>query len=119
MPGEMQGKSLRANLAGHTPGNWRKAMYYRYWMHNDADHHVPGHYGIRTERYKLIYYYGKALGMKGAQEPDTKPDWEFFDMAKDPREMRNLYREPGQQKRIAAMKKELERLQGELGDRAD
>jgi len=119
VPGSMQGKSLRANLAGHTLGNWRKAIYYRYWMHNDADHHVPGHYGIRTERYKLIYYYGKALGMKGAQAPDTKPDWEFFDMEKDPREMHNLYRDAGQQKRIAGLKRELGRLQAELGDRAD
>ena len=43
--------------------DWRKAMYYRYWMHNDNDHHVPAHYGVRTDRWKLIYYYGKPLGM--------------------------------------------------------
>ena len=48
-------------------------MYYRYWMHNGNDHHVPAHYGVRTERYKLIYYYGKPLGMKGAIPPDTAP----------------------------------------------
>ena len=29
-------------------------MYYRYWMHNDNDHHMPAHYGIRTDRWKLI-----------------------------------------------------------------
>ena len=42
------------------------SMYYRYWMHNDGDHHVPAHYGVRTKQYKLIYYYGKPLGMTGA-----------------------------------------------------
>ena len=56
-------------------------MYYRYWMHNTNDHHVPAHYGVRTDRWKLIYYYGKPLGMKGANPPDTKPDWELFDVA--------------------------------------
>ena len=41
-PAEMQGRSFRANLEGHTPRDWRKSMYYRYWMHNTNDHHVPG-----------------------------------------------------------------------------
>ena len=40
-------------------------MYYRYWMHA-AHHNVCAHYGIRTLRYKLIYYYGDALGQPGA-----------------------------------------------------
>ena len=48
-------------------------MYYRYWMHNTSDHHVPAHYGVRNDRWKLIYYYGKPLGMKGANPPDTTP----------------------------------------------
>ena len=47
-PAEMQGRSFRASLAGRAPKDWRKSMYYRYWMHNDPDHHVPGHYGVRT-----------------------------------------------------------------------
>ena len=34
-------------------------MYYRYWMHL-AHHHVYAHYGVRTLRYKLIYYYADA-----------------------------------------------------------
>jgi len=70
-PPEMQGSSFLANVEGHTPGNWRKAMYYRYWMDNDNDHHVSAHYGIRTDRWKLIYYYGKPLGAKGANPPDS------------------------------------------------
>ena len=51
-------------LEGHTPKDWRTSMYYRYWMHM-ADHGVPAHYGVRTKQYKLIYYYGKALGSAG------------------------------------------------------
>jgi hypothetical protein len=34
-------------------------MYYRYWMHK-AHHNVYAHYGVRTHRYKLIYYYNDA-----------------------------------------------------------
>ena len=68
-PAEMQGRSFRAGVEGHTPRDWRKSMYYRYWMHNTSDHHVPAHYGLRTERWKLIYYYGKPLGMTGAIRP--------------------------------------------------
>ncbi len=58
------------------------------------DHHVPAHYGVRTHRYKLIYYYGKPLGMSGAHPPATEPDWELYDLEKDPREMQNLYHDP-------------------------
>lgn len=83
-PVEMQGRSFRANVEGRTPKNWRKSMYYRYWMHNDGDHHVPGHYGLRTDRWKLIYYYGKPLDMAGAHPPDTTPEWELFDIRNDP-----------------------------------
>ena len=95
---------------------WRNSMYYRYWMHNDGDHHVPGHYGIRTKQYKLIYYYGKPLGMRGAHEPPTEPAWEFYDLRKDKREMVNRYSDPGYQKIIQKLKAEMDRLQKQAGD---
>jgi len=113
---DMQGRTFRRNLEGSTPGDWRKAMYYRYWMHNDNDHHVPAHYGIRTDRWKLIYYYGKVLGMKGAQPPDTAPEWELFDLMYDPREMKNLYNDPKHASRVRELKSQLARLQAEAGD---
>ena len=116
-PAEMQGRSFRANLAGHTPHDWRKAMYYRYWMHNDNDHHVPGHYGIRTDRWKLIYYYNKALGMKGAFENGAPPEWELYDLRNDPREMKNLYTDPKHAATVRQLKAELDRLQRECGDK--
>jgi arylsulfatase A-like enzyme len=115
-PPEMQGRSFRPNVEGHTPKDWRKAMYYRYWMHNDNDHHVPGNYGIRTERWKLIYYYGKPLGMTGAHPPDSAPEWELYDMRNDPREMRNLYGDPKHQAVVRELKAELDRLQKDAGD---
>ena len=115
-PGAMQGRSFRRILEGHRPKDWRSAMYYRYWMHNDPDHHVPAHYGIRTADYKLIYYYGKPLGMTGSFEPSTTPEWEFYDLKKDKREMVNRYSDPGYQTIIAKLKKELIRLQQEAGD---
>jgi arylsulfatase A-like enzyme len=116
-PAEMQGRSFRHNVEGHTPRDWRTAMYYRYWMHNTSDHHVPAHYGIRTERWKLIYYYGKPLGMKGANPPDTQPDWELFDMRSDPREMYNLYHDPKFAHIVNELKPQLDRLQREAGDK--
>lgn len=115
-PAEMQGRSFRANVEGHTPRDWRKAMYYRYWMHNDPDHHVPGNYGVRTERWKLIYYYGKPLGMSGANPPDTAPEWELYDMRNDPREMKNLYADPKHAPVVRDLKAQLEKLQREAGD---
>jgi len=117
-PAEMQGRSFGKVLAGGKAKEPRKAVYYRYWMHNDGDHHVPGHYGVRTKDYKLIYYYGKPLGMTGAFEPATAPEWEFFDLRKDKREMTNRYSEPAYQGVIAKLKVELARLQKEVGDTA-
>ena len=64
-PSYMQGESFRSILKnGKEPKGWRDAMYYRYWMHGDQHHHTVAHYGICTERYKLIYYYGKTLNKK-------------------------------------------------------
>jgi arylsulfatase A-like enzyme len=116
-PTDMQGRSFRRNLEGHTPGDWRTAMYYRYWMHNTNDHHVPAHYGVRTKRWKLIYYYGKPLGMKGANPPDTAPDWELFDEKNDPREMHNLYRDPKYAPIVEELKRELDVLQRQAEDK--
>jgi arylsulfatase A-like enzyme len=116
-PTEMQGHSFRHNVEGHSPKNWRRAMYYRYWMHNDNDHHVPAHYGIRTDRYKLIYYYNQPLGMTGSFPNGKPPEWEFFDLKTDPREMHNLYSDPKHARLIQHLKGELAKLQSEAGDK--
>jgi arylsulfatase A-like enzyme len=77
IPGDMQGRSLVPLLQGQTPADWRKSLYYHYYEFAPP-HWVMPHYGIRTERYKLIYYY-------------TVNEWELFDLEKDPDEMESLY----------------------------
>jgi arylsulfatase A-like enzyme len=116
-PSHMQGESFRSNLKGQTPANWRKSMYYRYWMNDDSPHSVPAHYGIRTERYKLVYYYALSLGMKGAnQRYSLQPEWELYDLQNDPREMHNIYKDPASKNLIAQLKKELLQLKEKYED---
>lgn len=110
---EVQGRSFRENLKGSTPGDWRDASYYRYWLHQE---HRPAHFGIRGERYKLAFYYGQPLGMPGAEPEATEPDWEFFDLQEDPHELRNAYDDSAYREIIASMKKDLIRLRTEAGD---
>ena len=117
VPQEMQGRSLRAIAEGRPPSDWRASMYYRYWMHLLAHFNIPAHYGIRTESHKLIYYYGEALGSAGAIDKSTTPEWELFDLEKDPQEMKNIYHDPANAELIDELKSELERLQKELGDK--
>lgn len=115
-PKEMQGESFRKNVAGHTPQDWRKAMYYRYWMHADPDHHVPANYGIRTDRYKLIFYYAQPLGMKGAKDAPLPPEWELYDLQTDPAEMHNIYNDPKNKDLIKELKTELLQLKKKYAD---
>ena len=115
IPDEFQGRSIRPLLQGHTPDDWRTAMYYRYWMHK-AHHNVYAHYGIRTLRYKLIYYYSDALGQPGAIDETYEPEWELFDLEKDPYELNNVYHDPAYAEIVRELKAELHRLQEEVGD---
>jgi arylsulfatase A-like enzyme len=76
IPTPMQGRSILPLLHGDTSGDWRKSVYYHYYEFGDP-HWVEPHYGIRTERYKLISYY-------------NINQWELFDLEKDPDEMESL-----------------------------
>jgi arylsulfatase A-like enzyme len=114
-PADMQGRSFRPILEGRTPKDWRKSMYYRYWMHL-SDHNVAAHYGIRTERWKLIYYYGKALGSANAIDRDTPQEWELFDLQNDPREMKSLYSDPKFAPIVKQLKAELAQLRKQYKD---
>jgi arylsulfatase A-like enzyme len=115
IPKDMQGRSLRPLFNGRRAKDWRTAMYYRYWMHR-PHFNIAGHYGIRTKRYKLIFYYGLPLDAAGAVDEPTKPEWELFDLEKDPHEMNNVYNEPTYAKVVKELKAELLRLKDELGD---
>lgn len=115
-PDYMQGESFRNNLKGKTTEGWRKSIYYRYWMHADESHDVTAHYGIRTDRYKLIFYYGQPLGIKGAKNSPYTPEWEFYDLKNDPNEMHNIYDNPSSKHLIPELKKELVKLKKKYED---
>lgn len=116
-PEQMQGESFRKNVIGKTPPDWRKSMYYRYWMHADGSHNVTANYGIRTDRYKLIFYYGQPLGMKGTKDTPVVPaEWELYDLQTDPSEMKNIYNNPKNKDLIKELKTELLELKKKYGD---
>ncbi len=81
IPSDMQGRSMVPVLKGNTPGNWRKVHYYHYYEY-PGSHMVKRHYGISTERYKLIHYYYDI------------DEWELYDIKADPDEMKNVYNDP-------------------------
>ena len=115
IPAAFQGNSFRALLQGETPDDWQTAMYYRYWMHG-AHHNVYAHYGIRTLRHKLIYYYADPLDQEGAVGPTEEPKWELFDLTRDPYELVNVYDDPSYKDVIKTLKADLSHLQDTLGD---
>ncbi|MBU0639035.1 MAG: sulfatase [Planctomycetes bacterium] len=90
IPDDMQGRSLVPLLKGRRPLNWRQAIYYQYFEH-PAVHNVARHYGIRTQRYKLIYFY-------------QLDEWELYDLKQDPDELQSVYGDPA----YAAIAQELE-----------
>ena len=65
---------------------------------------VKRHYGVRTERYKLIHFYN---------DIDA---WELYDLQEDPKEMNNLYGKAGYEKITEELKAELVRLQTQYHD---
>ncbi|MBB6431241.1 sulfatase family protein [Algisphaera agarilytica] len=111
----MQGRSFRSNLQGQTPEDWTDAIYYRYWMHM-THHHNPAHYGIRTQRYKLIHFYGLPLDATDALPYSTPPGWELYDLEKDPDENHNVYSDPEYADVVEKLKARLFELKAELGD---
>ncbi len=114
-PDDMQGESFREVLKGSTPEDWQDSVYYRYWE-NGTFHHVHAHYGIRTKKYKLIYYYNDPLNQKGARKCEHEPAWELFDLEKDPYELNNVYHEPEYQSVVKKLTKNLHEKQAEVGD---
>jgi len=101
-PAEMQGRSLTKVLAGQTPEDWRKSFYYHYYEY-PTPHHVRPHYGVVTDRYKLVHFYA----------PDIDA-WELFDLGKDPQELKSVYGEPAYGDAQRDLERELTRLRTEL-----
>ena len=103
-PSDMQGRSLKPLMDGNKDVNWRDSIYYHYYEYG-GPHYVRPHYGVRTQRYKLIYYYEFSSGSN-----DFPPEWELFDLEEDPHEMYSVYGEPEYTDIQASLKKELKRL---------
>jgi arylsulfatase A-like enzyme len=101
-PADMQGRSFLPLLEGKKPADWRTAMYYRYY-HYPQHHRVQPHYGVRTDRYKLIYF-------------NKIKQWELFDLKKDPHELKNVYADPAYADTLKKLKAELYRLKKEVKD---
>jgi len=75
---EVQGRSLVPLLKGSAV-DWRKSLYYAYYEF--GEHAVPRHFGVRTDRYKLIRF------------PRTD-EWNLFDLEVDPHELRSVHDDP-------------------------
>ncbi|HIY14485.1 MAG TPA: sulfatase [Candidatus Alistipes cottocaccae] len=103
VPDDMHGESLAPLLRGEQPAEWRDALYYHFYEY-PAEHMVKRHYGIRTDRWKLIHFYN---------DIDV---WELYDLAADPAEMHNLYGQPGTEEVTADLKARLQALQEQYGD---
>ena len=126
-PEYMQGHSFADLMDGSEPDDWRDATYYRYWMHL-THHDVPAHFGVRTKRYKLMFYYSQPykeeeVGKKSMWWKDvshkiqpTPVAWEFYDLEQDPTESHNRYDDPNYRETIAELKVKLADLREELNE---
>jgi arylsulfatase A-like enzyme len=116
IPSYMQGTSFRKLLEGSTPEGWKQVAYHRYWMHRDVVHNAYAHYGIRNQRYKLIYWYNESLEQPGATHGGEEKEWELFDCEEDPFELFNVYWEPKYRDVRVEMTRLLEETMAEIGD---
>lgn len=85
IPADIQGRSLIPVFKNQSraPADWRDAIYYAYYE-NAAVHEVPIHDGIRTQRYKAMFF------PRGRQ-------WQLFDLVTDPQEMQSVHAEQAYQ----------------------
>jgi len=102
-PPAMQGRSFLPLATAQRVSGWPESIYYHYYEFPDV-HMVKRHYGVRTKRYKLIHFY---------YDIDA---WELYDLARDPRELHNVYADPAYAKVRRDLKDELLRLQKLTGD---
>ena len=102
IPQEMQGISFRELVSGET-NEWRDAVYYTYYEYPSV-HMVKRHYGVATERYKLMHFYYDI------------DEWEMYDLESDPSEMKNIYGDPAYAEVQKMLHKRLTELRTGYGD---
>jgi arylsulfatase A-like enzyme len=100
-PIDMQGVSMKPLLFGEKATNWRKEVYYHYY---EKSFGMAKHYGIRTEKYKLIHFY------------DPIDCWELYDLQVDSLEMNNLITDQNMQYVVEDLKISLKELQEKYKD---
>ncbi len=103
VPEDMHGVSLLPLLKGEHPANWREALYYHFYEY-PAEHMVKRHYGIRTERYKLIHFYNDI------------DEWELYDLQNDVNELHNLYGNKEYDSLVVDLKEQMWVLQEQYND---
>lgn len=106
---EAQGRSLVPILQGRQPADWRTSFYYHYY--ELTTHHVPAHFGVVTDRYKLVCYYqtreeGKDIAIN---------QWELMDLQENPQETRSYLDDPAYGPIRDELYAELKRHRAELG----
>jgi arylsulfatase A-like enzyme len=102
IPADFQGESFRQIVSGEK-ATWRDAIYYTYYEYPSV-HMVKRHYGVRTDRYKLMHFYYDI------------DEWEMYDLEKDPREMKNVYGDPEYAEVQELMHKRLDEMREKYGD---
>jgi arylsulfatase A-like enzyme len=95
VPVDVQGKSFKSILEGKQGQPWRQELLYTYY--GSGAHNVKSHYGVRTNRYKLIHF-------------QKTNEWEFYDLHKDKDEMNNLYKNKEYSPKISELKLSLKSL---------
>ena len=91
----MHGISLLP-LASGQAASWERDLYYHFYE-NPGFHGVARHYGVRTQRYKLLHYY-------------LEDEWELFDLNTDPYDQVNLYGKAGHENVVKDLKLRLAAL---------
>ena len=103
VPDDMHGESLVPLFRGEQPKDWRRSLYYHFYEY-PAEHMVKRHYGVRTDRYKLIHFYNDI------------DEWELYDLQQDPQELNNIYGKEGYDDVTKELRAELLRLQEQYKD---
>jgi arylsulfatase A-like enzyme len=138
-PKDMPGRSLEPLFESGSAKHWRGSIYYHYYDY-PAWHMVRKHDGVRTDRYKLIHFYGKG-GTRAAGEnkyqsvsgtvenrsfmnmvksgyiDDSDPDVDYnelYDLRNDPHELHNLYGKPGYERIARKLQRKLDRYRRKL-----
>jgi len=101
-PADMQGESLVPLFKGKGK-NFRDAAYYHYYEYPSV-HMVKRHYGIVTEKYKLVHFYYDI------------DEWELYDRTLDKNEMKNVYNDPAYAQIREELHKKLDALRKKYKD---